>query len=108
MPKKVKQFLKKTLCDEGKNLPVPDIPEKNVDVETQVHEFLDENDLSRENTYNVVRELFNFLLMLGDELGANTAEMERVRGKELQYGSALDLVHVLTGTVTGSCLSTRI
>lgn len=99
VPKKVKQFLKKTVWDEGKNLPVPDIPEKNVDMEIQVHEFLDENDLSRENTYNVVRELFDFLVMLGDELGANTAEMERVRGKELQYGSALDLVHVLTGTV---------
>jgi len=97
-PKKLKAFLKEKVWDEGKGLPVPDIPEKHADLQAEAAEFVEAHGLS-EDSHALVRELFDLLLQVGDEREAMIVEQERLRGKQLSYGNALELVHVLTGTV---------
>jgi hypothetical protein len=101
--KKLKAFLKSQVWDKQedgtrKNLPVPDIPGKHAHLDKTAAEFVASNGLSPDS-YDLVLQLFERLCEVGVEREENQAERKRKQGEHLTYGSALILVHVLTGTV---------
>lgn len=98
MSSKLKHFLKNSAWCEGRGLPVPDIPDKQADLEIETEGFIRSNGLSFELSSSSVRELFEILATIGDERETNKSERLRLRGREIKYGNAVDLVHVLTGT----------
>lgn len=102
-PKKLKAFLNTQVWDKqedgtSKKLPIPDIPEKHANLKKTAKEFVASNGLSPDS-YDLVLALFERLRDVGVEREENQAERKRQQGKLLTYGSALILVHVLTGTV---------
>ena len=86
--------------DDGKNLPIPRTPVLGEHLEDYALEIIQKHKL--ENTHSkleAVRDILIGLRMKQEEKEGNEAEMERLRGTELRFGSEVVLVHESTGRV---------
>ena len=91
--KKLERFLKTSNWDDGKNLPLPEIPSVGADVDDLAIEFINLHNMGPEKLQDVT-SLFVLLVSKRDELSGHLCEEKRIRGREVRYGNTVMLQHV--------------
>jgi len=96
--KKLKKFLKTSDWNGGKNIAVPESPDKSATdehLEEMAEIFVQSNGVQEK--IDTIIELFELMRATAEERHANLTEQVRVRGKEIRYGNVCVLVHNATG-----------
>ena len=91
--KKLEKFLKTSKWDDGKNLPLPEVPSHGADLDDVAQEFVNLHNMGPAKLKDVTT-LIVMLVSKRDELNGHLGEEQRVRGREVRYGNAVMLQHV--------------
>ena len=96
--RKLSKLMKTSDWDTGKKLPCPRTPYHGENLEDYAEEIVTKHKLPHSQRESV-RDVLIALRMKSEEQVGNFAEMARLRGTEIRFGSAVMLVHESTGYI---------